>query len=48
MVADALSRVMAHLRPEVVQAVLDGATVGASQRAERENPAVIKSDQQLE
>ena len=47
-VADALSRVMTHLRPEAVHAVLDGAAVGASQRAERENPAIIKNDQQLE
>ena len=39
---------MAHLEPEVVQAVLDGATVGTSQRAERENPTIIESDQQLE
>ena len=47
-VADALSQVTAHLEPEAVQAVLDGATVGTSQRVERENPAIIKSDQQLE
>ena len=46
--ADALSWVMAHLGPEAVQAILDGATVGTSQRAERENPAIIKGDQQLE
>ena len=46
--ADALSRVMACLGPEAVQAVLDGATVGTSQRAERENPAIIEGDQQLE
>ena len=39
---------MAHLGPEAVQAVLDGATMGTSQRAERENPAIIESDQQLE
>ena len=32
----------------MVQAVLDGATVGASQRAEGENPAIIKNDHQLE
>ena len=47
-VADALSWVMTHLELETVQAILDGATVGTSQRVERENPAVIKSDQQLE
>ena len=46
--ADTLSWVMAHLEPEAVQAVLDGASVGTSQRAERENPTVIKIDQQLE
>ena len=46
--ADALSQVTAHLGPEAVQAILDGATVGTSQRAERENPAIIKGDQQLE
>ena len=47
-VADALSQVMAHLEPEAVQAILDGAIMGTSQRAERENPAIIKGDQQLE
>ena len=43
-VADALGGVTARLEPEVVQAVLDGATMGTSQRVERENPAIIKSD----
>ena len=47
-VADVLSQVTAHLEPEAVQAVLDGATMGTSQRAEKENPAVIEGDQQLE
>ena len=46
--ADALSQVMTHLEPETVQAILDGATVGTSQRPEREDPAIIKGDQQLE
>ena len=46
--ADALSQVTTCLELEAVQAVLDGATVGTSQRAEGENPAVIESDQQLE
>ena len=31
-----------------MQAILDGATIGASQRAEGENPTVIKGDQQRE
>ena len=47
-VADALSQVTTHLDPEVVQAILDGAAVGTSQRAEGENPAIIKGNQQLE
>ena len=46
--ADALSRVTTRLELEAVQAVLDGATMGTSQRVEGENPAVIESDQQLE
>ena len=45
---DAFSRVTTCLEPEAVQAILDGATVGTSQRAEGENPAIIESDQQLE
>ena len=47
-VADTLSRVTTCLELETVQPILDGATVGTSQRAERENPAIIKGDQQLE
>ena len=47
-VADALSQVTTHLDLETMQAVLDGVTVGTSQRVERENPAIIKNDQQLE
>ena len=46
--ADALSQVTTCLEPEAVQAILDGATMGTPQRAEGENPAIIKSDQQLE
>ena len=46
--ADALSQIATHLGPEAVQAVLDGATIGASQRAEGENPTVIESDHQRE
>ena len=46
--ADALSRITTHLGMEAVQAVLDGATIGAPQRAEGEDPAVIKGDQQKE
>ena len=39
--ADALSWVTTHLELETVKAILDGATMGTSQRAERENPTVI-------
>ena len=31
-----------------MQAILDGAAVGTSQRVEGENPAIIEGDQQLE
>ena len=46
--ADALSRVTTCLGPEAVQAILDRVTMGASQRVEGENPAIIESDQQME
>ena len=46
--ADTLSRITTHLGLEAVQSVLDGATIGAPQRAEGEDPAVIKGDQQKE
>ena len=46
--ADTLSWFTTCLELETVQAILDGATVGTSQRAEGENPAIIKSDQQLQ
>ena len=45
-VADTLSQITTHLGPEVVQVILDGATIGAPQRAEGEDPAVIEGDQQ--
>ena len=44
--ADALSQIATHLGPEAMQAVLDGVTIGASQRAEGEDPALIEGDQQ--
>ena len=46
--ADTLSQITTCLGPEAMQAILDGATIGASQRVEGENPAVIKGDQQRE
>ena len=47
-VTDALSWITTHLGLEAVQAVLDGATIGASQSVEGENPTVIESHQQRE
>ena len=47
-VADMLSQITTCLGPEAMQAILDGATIGASQRAEGEDPSVIKGDQQRE
>ena len=46
--ADALSWVTTCLGLEAVQAILDGATMGASQRAEVGDPTIIKGDQQME
>ena len=46
--ADALGQITTRLGPEAVQSVLDGATIGAPQRAEGEDPAVIKGNQQKE
>ena len=47
-VADALSQITTCLGPEAVHALLDGTTIGASQRVEGEDPAVIEGDQQME
>ena len=44
--ADALSQITTHLGLETVQAVLDGAAIGAPQRTEGEDCAVIEGDQQ--
>ena len=46
--ADALSQITTCLGLEAIQAILDGPIIGASQRAEGEDPAVIKGDQQKE
>ena len=46
--ADALSRITTCLGLEAMQAVLDGATLGASQRAEGEDLVMIKGSQEKE
>ena len=47
-VADVLNQITTCLGLEAMQAVLNEATMGASQRVEGEDPAVIKGDQQKE
>ena len=47
-VADVLSWITTRLGLEAMQAVLDGGTIGASQRVEEEDPTVIEGDQQRE
>ena len=47
-VADMLSQITTHLGLEAVSVILDGATIGASQRVEGEDPTVIEGDQQRE
>ena len=46
--ADVSSRITTCLGLEAMQAILDGATLGASQREEGEDPAMIESDQEKE
>ena len=45
---DALSQITTHLGPEAVQGILDGAAIGAPQRAEGEDLVFIEGDQQKE
>ena len=46
--ADVLSQITTHLGPEAMQSILDGATLGATQRAEGEDPAMVEGDQEKE
>ena len=46
--ADVLSQITTHLGPEAMQSVLDGATLGATQRTEGEDPAMVEGDQEKE
>ena len=46
--ADVLSQITTLLGQEAVQSVLDGATLGATQGAEGEDPAVVEGDQEKE
>ena len=47
-VADMLSEISTRLGPEAEQSMLNGATLGATQRAEGEDPAVVEGDQEEE
>ena len=47
-VADALSQITTRLGLEAVQSILDGTTIGATQRAEGEDPAMVEGDQEKE
>ena len=43
-----LSQIITHLGPEAMQSLLDGATLGAAQRAKGEDPAVVEGHQERE
>ena len=47
-VADMLSQITTHLSPEAVQSILDGVTLGATQRAEGCDPAMVEGDHNIE
>ena len=47
-VADVLSWITTHLRLEAMQSILDEVALGATQRAERDNPAMIEGDHDIE
>ena len=47
-VADVLSQITTYLGLEAMQSILDGATLGATQRAEGDDPAIVEGDQKIE
>ena len=47
-VEDMLSQITTHLGPEAMQSILDGATLGAAQRAKGEDPDMVEGDQERE
>ena len=48
MVVDVLSQITTHLTPEAMQSILDGVTLGATQRAEGDEPAMVEGDHKIE
>ena len=47
-VADVLSQITTCLNPDMVRSVLDGITLGATQRAESHDPTVVEGDHGVE
>ena len=47
-VADVLSWITTCLGPEAVQSILDGVTLGVDQRVERDDPAMVEGDHNIE
>ena len=47
-VADVLSQITSCLSPEAMQSILDGVTLGATQRAEGDDPTMVEGDHNLE
>ena len=46
--ADALSQITTCLGLEAIQSILDGATSGATQKAEGDDPAMVEGGQEIE
>ena len=46
--ADVLSQITTCLGLEAVQYILDGVTIGATQRAEGDDPAIVDGDHEIE
>ena len=47
-VADVLSQITACLSPEAMWSILDGITLGATQRVEGDDPAIVDGDHNIE
>ena len=47
-VADVLSRITTCLGPEIMQSILDGVTLGTTQRVEGDDPAMVEGDHNIE
>ena len=43
-----LSQITTRLGPEAMQSILDGVTLGATQRVEGDDPAVVEGDHNIE